>query len=1428
MPAPPKPPYPFVNWRGEIIDPTGSKAGGKASTKAAVPVVLAAADLDAIFDALVLAGCVRSKGWLQLFLGHLDRHTVAGGAFDTATLAQALTTLQSQGRVTAHSGMGFDVSPELRNAELPRVMAAPGAQRAWEACARASALYAADAADVPRPDYRSQAELVAMARLMLYAGLDLPRWRRQAARVLGMAHDPQYLAQALNTPFMPALFDRLDPALRDHLLEDFVQSFVLDTPVWRPMLRWADTKLSKAPTQVPPSLRFLLAEQRIHRGDIAGSNAALAGLASIGMGLMRAAQIARSGRWAEAADAFGLAYKSAAKETHSKRGFAPDRVLHLYLLSLLASPDPKQWTAAHKLCVNESGSKQPMPDDRWGTWAHAIAVRLGDATLHGIVLDAPSPLRVPHTLESDAHRLILAAWVGHTSSGWSAAMVGSLIQHLHEIGVPWKAELVRHACARMDLPVPPRTAAEGEPWTATFFGARQEAWRDALAAIGALGEVRAKDNADVPSTLEWRIKLDKDDRVVDVQPWERTAGVRGPGKAKPSTFSKIKKATRLDPRDAAVARCIAAQRWSPGQTGIDVTSAAMALVGHPAVSFTDKPSQLVDLREGLPVLEVRRQQVDGAEHFVFHLADELLASEEVDVGEAFTSSDPTTESERRNSMRIKRDGADRARLIRINAAHKRVAELVSKKWAVPVQAQAELEAALRVLAGHFQLHSDAAAGEEVASEPRLRAQLSPQGEGLLLRLLVQPFGTHGPAVSPGRGRARLLTVQGGLNLSTERDLAAETQHLAAVMEALPFLEGAQTDDTTWLLADAEEALAAVEKLPQLAAIAGIDWPRGKPVRVTPVATAALQASVKSGADWFSVDGEVRIDEQRVLGLQKLLQLAHDSRGSRFVALGDGEYLALTEQLRRQLADLQAMAQTEAGGGRGGTGSFRLPAAAASWLAETLEDSQLTGDKPWAKRLAVLDEAAALQPVVPLGLQAELRSYQADGFAWMARLAHAGLGACLADDMGLGKTVQTLALLLQRATLGPALVIAPTSVCGNWVAEASRFAPSLQVMMYGEGERAAMLKDAQAGHLVIASYALAQIDVDSFAEVTWATLVLDEAQALKNAATKRAKSVASLRANFRLALTGTPVENRLADLWSIMNLLNPGLLGSSGQFAERFATPIERDRDPAAQARLRRLVSPFLLRRTKAQVLTDLPPRTEIIHRVEPGPEERAYLEASRRAALERVANLAADTGAGQASFQVLAELTRLRRAACDPRLVSPELGLVGAKAQEFEQLALELVAGRHKALVFSQFTDFLKLLAARLDACGLKYQYLDGGTPSAERTKRVAAFQAGEGDLFLISLKAGGFGLNLTAADYVLIVDPWWNPAAEDQALGRAHRIGQQRPVTVYRLVTAGSIEERIVALHGNKRQLADGILEGQDGAAPIGAAELKALLRGD
>jgi len=406
-------------------------------------------------------------------------------------------------------------------------------------------------------------------------------------------------------------------------------------------------------------------------------------------------------------------------------------------------------------------------------------------------------------------------------------------------------------------------------------------------------------------------------------------------------------------------------------------------------------------------------------------------------------------------------------------------------------------------------------------------------------------------------------------------------------------------------------------------------------------------------------------------------------------------------------------------------------------------------------------------------------------------------------------------------------VAPTSVCGNWVAEMRRFAPTLTPILYGEGDRAAAVESAGPLDVVIVSYTLMLQAQESFAGRTWHTLVADEAQAIKNAAAKRSLALFDIPADFRMALSGTPIENRLADLWSIMRFCNPGLLGSLSRFTERFATPIERDRDREAQRILRRLIAPFVLRRTKGEVLQELPPRTELVLTIQPEPDEASHYEALRRVAVRTAEDAAESQPSGQAGFYILAQLTKLRRAACDPRLPSPELGLTGAKVRAFAELAAELIANGHKALVFSQFVDFLTLLREPLDRAGISYQYLDGATPSAERTRRVAAFQKGEGDLFLISLKAGGYGLNLTAADYVVITDPWWNPAAEDQAMGRAHRMGQARPVTVYRLVTRGTLEEQIVKLHHDKRALAEGVLaEGSDGKVIPSAKELIDLMR--
>jgi len=419
-----------------------------------------------------------------------------------------------------------------------------------------------------------------------------------------------------------------------------------------------------------------------------------------------------------------------------------------------------------------------------------------------------------------------------------------------------------------------------------------------------------------------------------------------------------------------------------------------------------------------------------------------------------------------------------------------------------------------------------------------------------------------------------------------------------------------------------------------------------------------------------------------------------------------------------------------------------------------------------------------------------------------------------------ETIGAIAPLLPIHADLPELVVAPTSVSLNWLAEARRFAPTLQLHDYRERRT---LDGLGPRDLVVVSYGLLQQEAPAFAARHWSTVVLDEAQAIKNAASKRSKAVMALSADFRLVATGTPVENHLGELWNLFRFLNPGLFGSQERFNQRFAGPIERGNQLARKA-LKTLIQPFILRRLKSQVLDELPPRTEITCRVPLSDEEAHLYDALRQQALDNISQ----GGEGERQpLQVLAEITRLRRFCCHPTLVLPECGLPGSKLDAFAEIVEELLDNRHKALVFSQFVDHLAIVRAWLDARGIHYQYLDGATPAKERQARVEAFQGGDGDIFLISLKAGGSGLNLTAADYVIHLDPWWNPAVEDQASDRAHRMGQQRPVTIYRLVTENTIEERILALHAEKRALADSLLEGGEVSARLDAEALLALLRG-
>ena len=466
-----------------------------------------------------------------------------------------------------------------------------------------------------------------------------------------------------------------------------------------------------------------------------------------------------------------------------------------------------------------------------------------------------------------------------------------------------------------------------------------------------------------------------------------------------------------------------------------------------------------------------------------------------------------------------------------------------------------------------------------------------------------------------------------------------------------------------------------------------------------------------------------------------------------------------------------------------------------------------------EKLAMLVEAFDELPSVkpPKGLKAELREYQKKGVDWLYFLRDAGLGAVLADDMGLGKTLQTLCALKP-----PALVVCPTSVLPNWQAEIKRFRPNMTTMIY-HGPKRDLDKKAD---ILITTYAILRLDQEKLSKKRWAAIVLDEAQAIKNPSSLVAKAAYRLNGSFRVALSGTPVENRLDELWSLFHFTNPGLLGRRPDFADRYSRPIAKG-DQAATDKLRKHIKPFVLRRMKREVAPELPPRTDMVLHVELSPEERAVYDAVRVATRKDVVQMLSQGGSVVAALEAL---LRLRQAACHPSLIPGQTLEASAKVSTLVEALENAVEGGHKALVFSQWTSLLDLIEPKLRGKDIDFIRLDGST--SDRGKVVRTFQDDNGPpVLLASLKAGGTGLNLTAADHVFLCDPWWNPAAEDQAADRAHRIGQDRPVIVYRLVSKDTVEERIITLQEHKRSLADAALGNAAAATALSRDDLLFLL---
>jgi SNF2 family DNA or RNA helicase len=518
------------------------------------------------------------------------------------------------------------------------------------------------------------------------------------------------------------------------------------------------------------------------------------------------------------------------------------------------------------------------------------------------------------------------------------------------------------------------------------------------------------------------------------------------------------------------------------------------------------------------------------------------------------------------------------------------------------------------------------------------------------------------------------------------------------------------------------------------------------------------------------------------------------------------------------------------------GSLRLSRFNAASLADLETHSyglfSLRGGKELRELGQKLKNFTGIEDVaLPVNLQAELRHYQQQGLNWLQFLREYKFAGILADDMGLGKTIQTLAHLLLEKQSGrmtrPCLIIAPTSLMSNWRRETERFTPDLKVLILQGAERKQLFDKINDYDLVLTTYPLLPRDEETLLGHDYHYLILDEAQTVKNPASLAAQLVRRIKTNHRLCLTGTPMENHLGELWAQFDFLMPGFLGDNANFRKRYRTPIEIHGDSEQKSRLSRRLAPFMLRRTKQEVAGELPPKTEIIRSVPLYAKQAALYESIRLTMEKKVREAIAEKGLSRSHITILDALLKLRQTCCDPRTLSLK---EAQKVKESAKLDLlmeilpeQLEEGR-RILIFSQFTRMIALIEAELDHRNIAYSKLTGQT--RKRDEAIERFKSGEANVFLISLKAGGVGLNLTEADTVIIYDPWWNPAAESQAADRAHRIGQDKPVFVYKLITENTVEEKIIAMQERKRALADSIYKdsGKEESLKLTAEDLTAL----
>ena len=670
--------------------------------------------------------------------------------------------------------------------------------------------------------------------------------------------------------------------------------------------------------------------------------------------------------------------------------------------------------------------------------------------------------------------------------------------------------------------------------------------------LGEKKETQAKVNE---TRVAWQLDFNRG----EIQPVEQKYGKTGWTKGRNIALKRMfeRDVKNLTEQDAAVIKNSMSRDRSYSYYGSDFyefdwEDAMLALVGHPNLFLYKNPLINVQLVKTEPNLVVKEIQ------------DNLEISFD-------------TQFDREGCIVLK-ETETRYKVIEITEQHVMIAEsLKNNKLKVPAKGREALMKAIQPLTAKIAIQSDLEEHFEalpsVEAENRIYALITPVGEGFHLEFFVKPFGSVPPYFKPGKGTESVVAEIEGVRTRTKRDLKNERKLLDEIEEVCPFLAESETLNYEWNLNDPEACLTAMVEMetPRKSDKLVIEWTKGQKLKLLGnINFENLSLSVKGKNDWFEVSGKVKVNEDLVLSMQELTKLLNEDTKD-FIELSDGQFIAITEKLRKHLQSLNAVMDNK----------NRLHTLRAGILEDFSDElDNFKANKAWKDHLKKLDSVRKFVPELPSTFEAEFRPYQTEGYFWLSRLANWGVGACLADDMGLGKTLQALAVLVERAEKGAALVVAPVSVLRNWVSEARRFSPTLNFHIFGEGDRQAMVEGLGNYDVLVVSYSLLQVEEELFTKQKFATIVLDEAQAIKNRTTKRSKTVMNLQGDFHLITTGTPIENHLGELWNLFNFINPGLLGSHEFFNQKFAIPIEKNKDEEARKTLQRLIKPFILRRRK--------------------------------------------------------------------------------------------------------------------------------------------------------------------------------------------------------------------------------------------------------